>query len=71
MIGQRIDYANIEVFFIQATEDSILVDYYGDRILIPRTLLSYRCELALEDLARNEEFELEIPRWKANELGAS
>lgn len=65
----REEYTKAEVVFKTAKPMSILIVVDDEEHWVPRSLLSYRCDMQVDRLARNEEFTIELYTWKAQQIG--
>lgn len=57
------------VTYKHATENALLFVLDGEEFWCPRSLLSWKCDRAVEKLKRGQEFELELLEWKAKMEG--
>lgn len=62
-------YVSGVVFYKARTDKAVLVAVDSEEHWIPRALLSYSCDKAIDDLERGEEFTLSILEWKAQQIG--
>lgn len=62
-------YVLVSAKFIARTMDAVYVETNSERHWIPRTVLAWECDNEVEELKKNQEFELKLAEWKANQLG--
>lgn len=63
------DYTRAEVEFKAKSQSAVLIAHSGEEFWIPRSLLSYRSDIACNHLSRGEEFTIELMTWKAIQIG--
>ena len=71
MTANKETYVKAPAVFRASTAKAILVEFNSGEELewVPRSTLSYSCDQAIDQLSRNEEFELTIAIWMAIEIG--
>jgi hypothetical protein len=69
--AEKLNYRKLQALFIRRSDGAVLVEFppRTDRVWIPRTLISSKCDLEAESLFPNDEWELELIRWKAEQMG--
>lgn len=73
-MSSDIEYVRSEVTFKNKTDDAVLVlfvDRDDDDVKrwVPRSQLHYSCDIKINELKKNEEFELVVTEWLANKIG--
>lgn len=62
-------YTKAEVFLKAKTNNALLIVHSDEEFWIPRSLLSYRCDMEVNTLSRGTEFTIELYTWKAQQIG--
>lgn len=65
----KIEYTNVQCSFKYADDNKVLIAVEGEEVWVPRTCLSYKSDNELDELTRNDDFEIQIATWKAKQLG--
>ncbi len=63
------DYVDCEVMFKFATKDAVLVAKDGNEHWVPRSVLSYWADKAIETYPKNFEMTIKVREWFANKVG--
>lgn len=67
--ADKVQHVKATVIYKHSTENAVLIAFDGEEHWVPRVCLSWTCDRKLEVLKRNEEFELAVEPWKADEIG--
>lgn len=62
-------YIKTEVTYLARTELAVRIGFGDEAAWIPRALLSWSCDQEVDKLRHNNDFQIELLEWKANELG--
>lgn len=67
------DYVELEAIHKHHTEQAVLVLVSEEEkeTWVPRSVLSYSCDLDVDDLKRNDEFSLKLRLWFVRKKGWS
>lgn len=63
------EYVKAEVTFKAKTNMAVLIEFDGEQKWVPRSTLHYSCDMKIDDLKRNEQFEITIQEWLASKIG--
>lgn len=69
MVSNSDAYVSAEVLFKTYTDNAIMVAFDGEEAWIPRSVLSFRCDILVEDWPKNSEQTVTLKMWKADQLG--
>lgn len=62
-------YIKCEVTHKAHTNDAVLIAFNGETEWVPRSLIKWSCDRDIQNLRRNEDFQLEVVEWKADQIG--
>ena len=65
----KIQYTNVQCVFKYADDHKVLIAVEGEEIWVPITCVSWKSANELDELTRNDDFEIQIATWKAKQLG--
>lgn len=63
------NYVCVNVAFKHRTDSAILISFEGEEHWIPRSAISWKSDREVDELTRNDEFELQVADWMAMEKG--
>ena len=65
----KLEYTNVQCVFKYADDRKVLIAVEDEEVWIPRICVSYKSDAELDELTRNDDFEIQIATWKAKQLG--
>lgn len=63
------EYVRSEVTFKARTDAAVLISFYDGQEWVPRSQLHYACDMKINELKKNEEFEIIVTAWFADKIG--
>lgn len=64
-------YIRAEVTYLHSTADAVRIEWDDGASAewVPRSVLSWRCDQAIDEFHRGDSFQIEVAEWKALQIG--
>lgn len=59
-------YVTVECVYKTQTKDAVLITQNNNEIWVPRSLLNYQTDKSLDNINRNDEFNMQVLQWFAD-----
>lgn len=63
------EYVRCEVTFKVKTDKAVLISFDNTEEWVPRSVLQWQCDMRIDELKKNEEFEIILFEWFADKIG--